>query len=209
MRKVKFAMMILAASLLTACGSSKKEQSVNEETAAARTQETENLLANLKKIPSKGIMLGHHDDTVYGIGWEGEEGRSDVKSVCGDYPAVISFDLGELELGNAANLDKVPFDKIRKEIINQYQRGGMVSLSWHVRNPKTGGDCLGCIGYDGGEVHLAWWRESPKVCRLVGRSGRFPSFVEDGGRREDTRTFPSLARTQRQLVLVGRKTVYP
>ena len=50
-------------------------------------------------------MLGHHDDTVYGIGWEGEEGRSDVKSVCGDYPAVISFDLGELELGNAANLD--------------------------------------------------------------------------------------------------------
>ena len=64
MRKVKFAMMILAASLLTACGSSKKEQSVNEETAAARTQETENLLANLKKIPSKGIMLGHHDDTV-------------------------------------------------------------------------------------------------------------------------------------------------
>ena len=85
-------------------------------------------------------MLGHHDDTVYGIGWEGEEGRSDVKSVCGDYPAVISFDLGELELGNAANLDKVPFDKIRKEIINQYQRGGMVSLSWHARNPKTGGD---------------------------------------------------------------------
>ena len=43
MRKVKFAMMILAASLLTACGSSKKEQSVNEETAAARTQETEKI----------------------------------------------------------------------------------------------------------------------------------------------------------------------
>ena len=83
MRKVKFAMMILAASLLTACGSSKKEQSVNEETAAARTQETENLLANLKKIPSKGIMLGHHDDTVYGIGWEGEEGRSDVWRLSG------------------------------------------------------------------------------------------------------------------------------
>ena len=56
MRKVKFAMMILAASLLTACGSSKKEQSVNEETAAARTQETENLLANLKKIPSQGTI---------------------------------------------------------------------------------------------------------------------------------------------------------
>ena len=52
MRKVKFVTMMLAVSLLTACGSSKKEQSVNEETAAARTQETERLLANLKKIPS-------------------------------------------------------------------------------------------------------------------------------------------------------------
>ena len=55
MRKVKFVTMMLAVSLLTACGSSKKEQSVNEETAAARTQETERLLANLKKIPSKGV----------------------------------------------------------------------------------------------------------------------------------------------------------
>ena len=109
MRKVKFVTMMLAVSLLTACGSSKKEQSVNEETAAARTQETERLLANLKKIPSKGIMLGHHDDTVYGIGWEGEEGRSDVKSVCGDYPAVIRYDLGELKQGKADNQDKVPF----------------------------------------------------------------------------------------------------
>ena len=55
MKKQKFVMMILAASLLTACGSSRKEQSVNEVTVAARTQETENLLANLKKIPSGGI----------------------------------------------------------------------------------------------------------------------------------------------------------
>ena len=68
MKKQKFVMMILAASLLTACGSSRKEQSVNEVTAAARTQETENLLAKLKKIPSGGIMFGHHDDKVYGIG---------------------------------------------------------------------------------------------------------------------------------------------
>ena len=127
MRKVKFVTMILAASLLTACGSSKKEQSVNEETAAARTQETENLLANLKKIPSKGIMLGHHDDTVYGIGWEGEEGRSDVKSVCGDYPAVISFDLGELELGNAANLDKaVEASQEQLEAIRRLEEAGVL-----------------------------------------------------------------------------------
>lgn len=139
-KKLKLTTMVLAASLLTACGTaSKKEQAANEGTAA-RTPETERLLTNLKKSPAKGIMFGHHDDTVYGIGWEGDEGRSDVQSVCGDYPAVISFDLGELELGGEASLDKVPFEKIRKEIVNQYQRGGMVSLSWHARNPKTGGD---------------------------------------------------------------------
>lgn len=148
-------------------------------------------------------MLGHHDDTVYGIGWEGEEGRSDVKSVCGDYPAVISFDLGELELGNAANLDKVPFDKIRKEIINQYQRGGMVSLSWHARNPKTGGDAWDVSDTTVVKSILPGGENHQKFLKLVGRSGRFPSFAEDGRRREDTRTFPSLARTQRQLVLVG------
>lgn len=141
MKKLKTVTVLLAVGMLAACGgTSKKEQTMNEETGTTRTQQTERLLANLKDASSRGIMFGHHDDTVYGIGWEGDEGRSDVKSVCGDYPAVISFDLGELELGGDANLDKVPFDKMKQEIANQYQRGGLVSLSWHVRNPKTGGD---------------------------------------------------------------------
>lgn len=130
--------MALALGTFIACGQAQKTS--KNETLPKHTQETCNLLANLKKVSSRGIMFGHHDDTVYGIGWEGDEGRSDVQSVCGDYPAVISFDLGELELGGDANLDKVSFDKLRKEIINQYQRGGMVSLSWHARNPLTGGD---------------------------------------------------------------------
>lgn len=108
--------------------------------SSSRTPEAENLLKNLKTTSSRGIMFGHQDDTVYGIGWEGESGKSDVKSVCGEYPAVISFDLGHLELGDSLNLDGVAFDKIRQEIINQYERGGMISLSWHVRNPATGGD---------------------------------------------------------------------
>lgn len=115
----------------------------NELNPVKPTKETARLLENLKSVHKKGVMFGHHDDTNYGIGdgegWEFEEGRSDVKSVCGDYPAVISFDLGELELGGDVTLDKVPFEKIRQEAVNQYERGGLVSLSWHVRNPKTGG----------------------------------------------------------------------
>lgn len=105
-----------------------------------KTPETMALLSNLKEVAKKGILLGHHDDTVYGIGWEGDKDRSDVKSVCGAFPAVMSFDLGEIELGNAHNLDKVPFERLKECAIEQYLRGGLVSFSWHARNPKTGGD---------------------------------------------------------------------
>lgn len=132
---LKMAACLIGVSLLTACGAKPK----SEETQAVRTERAEQLLANLKSQVDKGIMFGHHDDPMYGIGWVGDEERSDVKSVCGVYPAVMSFDLGELELGGEASLDNVPFARIRREAVNQYQRGGLVSLSWHVRNPKTGG----------------------------------------------------------------------
>lgn len=127
---------LLAAALLS-CGQPKQQAA---EEIPAKTPEAEALLKNLAGIPTIGYMFGHHDDTNYGIGWEFEEGRSDVQSVCGDYPAVISFDLGHIELGHEKTLDGVPFDKVRQETINQYQRGGMVSFSWHLDNPLTGGD---------------------------------------------------------------------
>ena len=104
------------------------------------TPETQNLLKNLKVISEKGFMFGHQDDPLYGIGWEGDEGRSDVKSVVDDYPAVMGFDLGRIELGSEKNIDNVSFKKIRQEIIRQYQRGGMITMSWHVNNPLTDGD---------------------------------------------------------------------
>lgn len=105
-----------------------------------RTIQTEALLRNLTKIASKGYFFGHQDDTNYGVNWINEEGRSDVKDVCGDYPGLIGFDLGHIELNAEKNLDGVPFDKIRKEAINQYLRGGIVTLSWHLNNPLTNKD---------------------------------------------------------------------
>lgn len=123
--------MLLLSVVLGAC---------NQKQEITKTQETIVLFDNLKDVAKKGILFGHHDDTVYGIGWEGDKDRSDVKSVCGAFPAVISFDLGEIELGNVHNLDKVPFERLKECTIEHYQRGGMVSFSWHVRNPKTGGD---------------------------------------------------------------------
>ncbi|MBW9198811.1 beta-mannosidase [Bacteroidales bacterium SW299] len=123
--------------MLAAFASCSTEPAVTDN---SKTPEARFLEAQLKNVPKFGFMIGHHDDPVYGIGWEGDSARSDIKSVCGDYPAVMSFDLGRIELGGEMNLDKVPFDRIRKETVAQYERGGIVSFSWHADNPLTGKD---------------------------------------------------------------------
>ena len=87
--------------------------------------------------PKNRVMFGHQDDPFYGIGWEYEPGRSDVLESCGDWPAVMGFDLGGIEMGDAKNLDSVPFDCIREEIRNHHRRGGIITVSWHPRNPIT------------------------------------------------------------------------
>ena len=60
------------------------------------TAETKALYANLWKIAESGFMFGHHDDLWYGRYWYNESGKSDTKSVCGDYPGVCSIDFGEM-----------------------------------------------------------------------------------------------------------------
>ena len=102
------------------------------------TGETINLYRNLKKLLQKGVLFGHQDDLAYGVGWKYEDGRSDIKDVTGDYPAVYGWELGHLELDHATNLDKVPFDKMKQFIKQGYERGGVITVSWHVRNPLTG-----------------------------------------------------------------------
>ena len=96
------------------------------------------LIQRMAKIQQKGYMYGHQDDPFYGITWSYEEGRSDTKDLVGDYPGVMGFDLGGIERADLNNLDDVPFETIRQEIIKQHERGGIVTLSWHPRNPLLG-----------------------------------------------------------------------
>jgi mannan endo-1,4-beta-mannosidase len=104
------------------------------------TKETKALYNNLKTISTKGYLFGHQDDLAYGVNWRYEKDRSDVKEVCGDYPAVYGWDLGGLErAGNANNIDGVPFKKMKQFIQEAYQRGGVITISWHLDNPLTGG----------------------------------------------------------------------
>lgn len=143
MKKYRFRIIIMMLSFICINGFSQQSDiKYNNQNNRLKTltPETQNLLKNLKVISEKGFMFGHQDDPLYGIGWEGDDGRSDVKSVVGDYPAVMGFDLGRIELGSEKNIDNVSFEKIRQEIIRQYQRGGMITMSWHVNNPLTDGD---------------------------------------------------------------------
>ena len=97
------------------------------------------LLERLIALKQKGYMFGHQDDPFYGLTWEWELDRSDILETVGDYPAVMGFDLGGIEMGNEKNLDDVPFTRIREELIKHHERGGIVTISWHPRNPVTEG----------------------------------------------------------------------
>ena len=141
---------VTGASVQTAGTSCSKDKKVCCKTPA------EQLKNRLQKILNKGIMLGHQDDPVYGTTWKWDLGKSDVLLTTGDYPAVMGFDLGKIELDSKENLDGVPFDRMRQEIIAQYKRGGIVTLSWHPWNPATGenawdpkGDAVAAV-LDGG-----------------------------------------------------------
>ncbi|MEO5891415.1 MAG: glycosyl hydrolase [Ferruginibacter sp.] len=102
------------------------------------TKETQALFQNLKKLLGKGILFGHQDDLAYGVGWKYEPGRSDVKDVSGQYPGVYGWELGRLEIDALENLDAVPFDKMKQFIKKGYERGGVITISWHLNNPLTG-----------------------------------------------------------------------
>ncbi len=91
-------------------------------------------------------LFGHQDDLLYGHSWNAtldddlELSRSDVRDVCGGYPAILGLDLGGIEVESARNLDGNYFELMRLAAIKHHERGGIVTLSWHVRNPLTGGD---------------------------------------------------------------------
>lgn len=108
------------------------------------TKETVALYNRLFAIMDKGIMVGHQDDLAYGHGWYKEAGRSDVKDMVGDYPAVIGWELGHVELGVAYNLDSIYFSDMKRYIKETHDRGSITTLSWHGDNIVTGNTAWDC-----------------------------------------------------------------
>lgn len=112
------------------CGDSttKSNQSVSDLIDPNATQETIHLYHYLKENSGSSLMFGMHDATGYGVGWSNDDRRSDVKDVCGDYPAVFSWDfltMFENETEAARMLDRIQF---------AYNSGGINTICWHFRD---------------------------------------------------------------------------
>lgn len=125
--------------------------------------ETQALYVNLDRIRHDQVLFGHQDDLAYGVHWVEEPGRSDVKEVAGSYPALYGWELGDLELGEAENLDNVNFDKMRAWIKEGYNRGGVITISWHMNNPVSGGHA---------------WDLTPAVSEIIPDGERHDSYKE-------------------------------
>lgn len=122
--------------LLFGCAGSRSVEQVPVNPNA--TMETVALYQNLYKLTDKAVLFGHQDDLAYGVGWAYEPGNSDVKKIAGDYPALYGWELGNLELDSAKNLDNVPFEAMKQFIRDAYGQGSVITISWHANNPLTG-----------------------------------------------------------------------
>lgn len=102
------------------------------------TKETVCLYNNLHKLLGKNVLFGHQDDLAYGVLWQYQKNRSDVKEVTGEYPAIYGWELGNLELNSTKSLDDVPFNQLKSMIVQGYEKGGINTISWHLNNPLNG-----------------------------------------------------------------------
>ena len=153
---MKYLPLILATLAAVSCGSPQPVETPAQRLHAVLSQ----------GVKDGKILYGHQDDLAYGHTWKVEDWasdpltRSDVKDVTGLYPAVMGVEIGGIEMGDQASLDSVRFDLIRKAAQVHTKRGGIVTISWHPRNPLTGGDAWDVSSnavvkslLEGGELH--------------------------------------------------------
>ena len=114
------------------------------------------LFSNLQELAGDHVLVGHQDALAYGMGWKGEDFRTDINDVLGDHPAVFGWDLGHM--GDEENIDGVPFEDMKKWAVAVYEKGGVNTFSWHMRNYAISGsswDRDSCVPacLPGGEKH--------------------------------------------------------
>ncbi len=96
------------------------------------TKETKYLFLNMEEIAERSLIFGMHDATGYGVGWIGDNNRSDVKDVVGDFPAFYSEDLNKIQNNN-------DIEGVKYRMTSAYERGGILTMSWHQYDPDGRG----------------------------------------------------------------------
>lgn len=122
------------------------------------TKETRNLYYNLNTISKNHILFGHQHALEYGHGWSNEPDRSDVKSVVGSHPAVVGIDFSGFS-GQSKEKIEIEKERLKKNVIATYERGGITTVAWHFNNPASGG------GF--------YWKDSVSVASM--------SLIKEGG----------------------------
>jgi len=121
----------------------------------------QSLLLNLAELAGERVMLGHQDALAYGVEWRGADFRTDIGDVLGDHPAVFGWDLGHL--GDSTNIDGVSFSEMQRLAEAAWNRGGINSYSWHMRNLAVPQGAAG----DGNWKRGSSWDTTPCVAECL------------------------------------------
>lgn len=131
------------------------------------TRETRYLHHNLKSYAGTRLLYGMHDATGYGVGWSNDDYRSDVKDVCGSYPALFSWDAN----GIADN----PDERLPVRMLLAY-REGLNTLCWHQIDPEGHSFYYDQVNYPvvpailpGGKYHQAYVNKLERIARYMKR----------------------------------------
>ena len=96
------------------------------------TKETRYLFLNLEDLSERALLFGMHDARGYGVGWNGDNDRSDVYDIVGDYPAILSEDMNKIQNNNDV-------EGVKYRLTSEYERGGIITMCWHQYDPEGRG----------------------------------------------------------------------
>ncbi len=149
MNKITILLACLTACLFFSCGKKKAQDDLGD---SGRTKRTERLLAHLSSTASRGFLFGQQDATLSAEGsMKADSVKIDVQDVCGDLPTLVGFEMGGIEKDDSANVFSVPFSDIRREIVAQFDKAGVVTISWQCAAPSGNGSPTSVM--EGGERH--------------------------------------------------------
>ena len=172
--------LIVVSLFITSCKQAQQQETLRNDLAGkleyvlsdpAAGTEAAILYNNLWLVSAQSILIGHQDALAYGMGWKGDEFRTDINDVCGDFPAVFGWDLGHI--GEANNIDDVPFEDMTKWAVDAYKRDGINTYSWHPKHLSIEGsswDTDPCVQniLPGGKDHEAFLAKLDLVADFFG-----------------------------------------